>query len=374
MEDSCIYLVKEREFIKTSEEIIKVGYSDQKNLLRFKKYPKGSLLLCHVYTSNGSVCEKKIISIFKNIFIHRKDIGNEYFEGDYKRMRLIIMEIIRQNEIEKDEGINVYNSIIEDCKKENVVEIKDVYTEKIIEEEEYIKLLPKLSIVIDERKKIRLYAINNALLNESIVENKKILFDNRYNIINYNIYNNIEKFDKILKILDLDYKNICDKISSDLINNNEITIKKILNIDENNVFIELTKLFKIMGYNLKYINEKNILKKDNLLFNELFDSQLIIKKSKFIKEFQKKIDLIMEKENTTDFLISKITLVNKLKNNDDVRSLFKIRKKEITDTRTLLGYFKSLLSQVGLCVKRYQFGDASHRRYTYKLEKMEIIK
>ena len=31
-----------------------------------------------------------IINEFKNHFIHRKDIGNEYFEGDYLKMRKII--------------------------------------------------------------------------------------------------------------------------------------------------------------------------------------------------------------------------------------------------------------------------------------------
>ena len=95
---SCVYMVKEREFTKTNEEVIKVGYSNQEDFKRFKKYPKGSLLLFHVYTENGKLCETEIIKEFKKLFIQRKDIGNEYFEGDYNVMRRIIIDIVEQVE------------------------------------------------------------------------------------------------------------------------------------------------------------------------------------------------------------------------------------------------------------------------------------
>ena len=58
---SCIYLVKEREFIKTKENIIKVGYSNQQNLGRFKQYPKGSNLLLQIFVSDGKKIERDII-------------------------------------------------------------------------------------------------------------------------------------------------------------------------------------------------------------------------------------------------------------------------------------------------------------------------
>ena len=40
-----IYLIKEREFIKTKEKIYKIGKTKQENLQRIKSYPNGSILL-----------------------------------------------------------------------------------------------------------------------------------------------------------------------------------------------------------------------------------------------------------------------------------------------------------------------------------------
>ena len=51
-----IYLLHEREHIRTSENVYKVGMTRQSNLDRFNNYPKGSILLfqmecidCKVY-------------------------------------------------------------------------------------------------------------------------------------------------------------------------------------------------------------------------------------------------------------------------------------------------------------------------------------
>jgi hypothetical protein len=40
-----IYLIKEREFIKTKEPIYKIGKTKQEKLQRIKSYPNGSILL-----------------------------------------------------------------------------------------------------------------------------------------------------------------------------------------------------------------------------------------------------------------------------------------------------------------------------------------
>ena len=79
-----IYLIKEREFIKTKQE----------NLQRIKSYPNGSILLLYIITNDCDKKEKLIIQKFKEHFIHKKDIGNEYFMGDYNHMINIILSII----------------------------------------------------------------------------------------------------------------------------------------------------------------------------------------------------------------------------------------------------------------------------------------
>ena len=81
-----IYLLQEREFIKTNEYIYKIGRTKKENTHRFNQYPKGSILLFQMICNNCENIERQIIEQFKIKFNHRKDTGNEYFEGDYKIM------------------------------------------------------------------------------------------------------------------------------------------------------------------------------------------------------------------------------------------------------------------------------------------------
>ena len=92
MESQYIYLLIEREFIKTNENIFKLGKTKQSNLKRFDSYPKGSKLLYQTICSDCDSIEILLIKIFKKTYKQRKDIGNEYFEGNYKHMIDIIYE------------------------------------------------------------------------------------------------------------------------------------------------------------------------------------------------------------------------------------------------------------------------------------------
>ena len=64
---------------------------------RFNQYPKSSILLFQIICKNCKDIEKIIIEKFKNIFKIRKDIGNEYFEGDYQNMIDIIYTTVKKN-------------------------------------------------------------------------------------------------------------------------------------------------------------------------------------------------------------------------------------------------------------------------------------
>ena len=81
-----IYLLKEREFIKTDEPIYKIRKTKQENTKRMLQYPKNSVLLCLEICSNCDVLEPILINLFKEKYKHRVDIGDEYFEGDFKLM------------------------------------------------------------------------------------------------------------------------------------------------------------------------------------------------------------------------------------------------------------------------------------------------
>lgn len=81
-----IYLLIVREFIKTGEPIFKIGKTTQTNDKRFKQYPKDSILLLQLICQNCDLMEKEMIHIFRGKYMQRKDIGTEYFQGDYTDM------------------------------------------------------------------------------------------------------------------------------------------------------------------------------------------------------------------------------------------------------------------------------------------------
>jgi hypothetical protein len=86
------YMIKLREFIKTGEEIQKIGFSENPDVNdptiteRFNQYPKGSLPIMCAIVNNAKKLENLIVKVFKEKFIQRLDIGREYFEGNIDQM------------------------------------------------------------------------------------------------------------------------------------------------------------------------------------------------------------------------------------------------------------------------------------------------
>jgi hypothetical protein len=96
MKIQYIYLIQLREFLKSGEPIFKVGRTQQENFKRFYQYPKGSKILFQMICDDSNKSEKEIIIILKNKYIFRKDIGNEYFEGNFMNMIDDIYKIIKK--------------------------------------------------------------------------------------------------------------------------------------------------------------------------------------------------------------------------------------------------------------------------------------
>ena len=91
-----IYLLIEREFLKSDCPIYKIGRSSQENDTRIKQYPKGSRLICLINVEDSKFMEKEIFSLFKHKYIQRKDIGSEYFEGKMEDMRRDIFDMVME--------------------------------------------------------------------------------------------------------------------------------------------------------------------------------------------------------------------------------------------------------------------------------------
>lgn len=96
-----IYLLKEREFIKTQENVFKLGKTKQKNLARISSYPNGTQLMIQMMCDNCDYIESNLIKLFTQKFIRRKDIGYEYFEGNYHHMIQYIFKEIEGNHPEQ---------------------------------------------------------------------------------------------------------------------------------------------------------------------------------------------------------------------------------------------------------------------------------
>lgn len=115
-----IYLLQEREFKNSNENVYKVGRTTQPQFKRFNQYPKGSLLYLHMICNNSSNMERLVLKKFKEIFTQKKDYGREYFEGNYKTMIRTILEVINdEDEEENDEKQEDEEENDDDEKQEN---------------------------------------------------------------------------------------------------------------------------------------------------------------------------------------------------------------------------------------------------------------
>ena len=88
-----IYMLCEREFLVETMNVLSVATSHATNKVvvkigrtkdmfqRIKGYPKGSMLLCCNHVDSVVSTETEIIRHFMARFIHRKDLGREYFES-----------------------------------------------------------------------------------------------------------------------------------------------------------------------------------------------------------------------------------------------------------------------------------------------------
>ncbi len=123
-----IYLLQEREFIKTKENIYKVGMTKKENHERFNQYPKGSVLLFQMICNDCKNVERHVVKKFKETFKQRKDIGNEYFEGDYRNMIDVIYLTIKD---ENTENL----CVLEQVETENECEDEAVKDEELYEDE-----------------------------------------------------------------------------------------------------------------------------------------------------------------------------------------------------------------------------------------------
>jgi hypothetical protein len=106
-----IYLMQKREFIKTKENIYKIGKTKQENLKRITNYENGSILICQFKCNDCDKLEKKLITLFREKYELQKEIGNEYFKGNCDDMRDDIYNYIQDENIIEEDREEFHNEI-----------------------------------------------------------------------------------------------------------------------------------------------------------------------------------------------------------------------------------------------------------------------
>ena len=86
---------------------------------RLSNYPKGSKLIKCVHVINCALVEQPIIAHFNNKFIKRRDIGNEYYEGDIGLItkefeKICILFTCKNDDIAQYKINNIYTC--DDCR------------------------------------------------------------------------------------------------------------------------------------------------------------------------------------------------------------------------------------------------------------------
>lgn len=209
-----IYLLIEREFISLNKNIYKIGRSERKNYTRFVQYSNNSVLLFQIKCNDCKKMENIIVNIFKNNFVRQVEIGNEYFEGDYKKMISLMYDAVKNE--------NILTTIeIPSIDKEL---LKKIQIEKNINNNQlFINYCCEKNV----RKDIQYNYIHNKMKKLGIHKENKEIFDKFINIIKTD--KEIIKHQNLIKILKKKTIDIND-------NNNKISlIKKIEN--DNNISI-----------------------------------------------------------------------------------------------------------------------------------------
>ena len=166
MTTQYIYLLQEREFVNSKQNVYKIGMTCQENHKRFNQYKKGSILLFQIICTDCRLLEKNIIKIFKEKFKQRKeDAGSESFEGDFKHMIDIIYRCVHLEQptvdldlLSEDLSDSSSNSVSSDSSSDSLSDSlldssSDSIPNKIINYEDYSKIFRFNKIIITNKKK-----------------------------------------------------------------------------------------------------------------------------------------------------------------------------------------------------------------------------
>ena len=242
-----IYLLQEREFIKTKENVYKVGMTKKENNKRFNQYPKGSVLLFQIICNNCKNMEKIILKKFKETFKQKKDIGNEYFEGDSKVMINMIYLSIKDEEQETKSDDDYSDDDYSDIEQERENKIK------------FNSLCEEICKIFPDYKNDESFGGNKKYIKISKIDNEYVAFYINPKLMNhlhsyYHETESVTSFDNYIINQYLIDDNVVDELQyfNHLINKKLVCVDTIYDINSTKFIskIDKTKFYiKIENYN-----------------------------------------------------------------------------------------------------------------------------
>lgn len=97
-----LYILREREFIKSQEHVYKIGRTNKSIPFdRMRNYPKNSSIIAIEKVFDPIGAEKLFISKLdalcaSKVLTQREDIGREYYEGDVSIIRMTLQEVFTE--------------------------------------------------------------------------------------------------------------------------------------------------------------------------------------------------------------------------------------------------------------------------------------
>jgi len=106
MTHNYVYLIREREFVRTNEQTYKLGKTTQLPNSRLAGYPKGSEVILFIDVQNCHLVEKNLIEQFNDLYKQKKEYGREYYEGDLNNMKRTFFTVLEKEFKEPYQGYN----------------------------------------------------------------------------------------------------------------------------------------------------------------------------------------------------------------------------------------------------------------------------
>jgi hypothetical protein len=267
MEVDSLYIIQLRESVRLCEDVYKIGKS-KKMHNRIKNYPKGSKIIMVIEVDDCNICEKNVIKYFKMKFKQRRDLGNEYFQGNINEMvnyykSICIKDITdiycikkarlekeSKNKLKKAEILKTIKDEI-DCEELDEMRAKDYIILKILlndeEEEDYNmilseKELKKIFLIKDMmmRMDIKMNDINVSIINKYENEVNKEDYEDSQEMISY-----LFRLGCVNSIKYKDYYFLLIKMIRNMSNLIDDIKRKYINKDNNRLcYYELKSEFK----------------------------------------------------------------------------------------------------------------------------------